>query len=56
MINISKSLRDNLTYSTKLSCDSEFIEKLLQDGQAQATAFLTGLRGGKESAPAAGKA
>ena len=56
MISISKSLRDNLTYSTKLSRDSEFIEKLLQDGQMQAAAFLTELRGGKEPAPAAGKA
>lgn len=56
MIWISKSLSDNLTYTTKLSRDPDFIEKLLQDGQMQAAMFLTELRGGKEYAPAAGGA
>ena len=53
IISISKSLRDNLTYSTKLSRDSEFIENLLQDGQVQAAAFLTELRDSNEPTPAA---
>ena len=54
MIWISKSLRDNLTYSTKLSRDSEFIEKLLRDGQMQAATFLSELSDSEVHAPETG--
>ncbi len=45
MVRMSKSVSDNLTYSTKLSRDPYFIEKLLQEGQIQAREFLRALSG-----------
>ena len=37
---MGKSLSDTLTYSTKLTRDADFIERLIQDGENQAGEFL----------------
>lgn len=43
IIQMSKSLSDSLTYSTKLTRDADFIERLIQDGENQAAEFLRGI-------------
>ena len=37
---MGKSLSDTLTYSAKLTRDTDFIERLIQDGKNQAGEFL----------------
>ena len=45
IIRMSKAYSDSLSYSTKLSREADFIEDLIHEGEAQATAFLKDLEG-----------